>query len=244
MYPILFKIGGFTFYTHGLLSVAGIVVGALVLSYLAKKSSLDRTFLFDNVVYAVLFGIIGARLTYYFIYSSQFSSPIDILRLWQGGLVSYGGFILGGFTFWLLFKMQKQPVLKWSDLVTIAFFAGLFFGRLGNLFAGEYAGVITNSRLALDGVVPVTLHEGILDLGTFIVLWFFYRRLSLLYSGVVFGAGLLIYGVGRFIIDFWRDEADLFWRISLGQLTSLIVAIFGLIVLLSLILKRRRNEII
>lgn len=244
MHPILFKIGGFTFYTHGLLAVVGIVVGAIILSHLAKKSSLNRNFLFDNVVYAVLFGIIGARLTYYFIYSSQFQSLSDILKLWQGGLVSYGGFILGGIAMWILFKIQKQPVLKWFDLAAIAFFAGLFFGRLGNLFAGEYAGFITTSRFALGGVIPVTLYEGIMDLGIFFALWLIYRRISSLSTGIIFSIGLIVYGIGRFVIDFWRDETNLLGTISLGQLASLAVVILGTSILIPILFKRRRNEII
>lgn len=237
MHPILFKVGSLTFYTHGVLAVVGIIVTCLTMYYFAGREKLDREFLFDNMIYTVLFGIIGARLTYFFLYRDQFSSLKEILYLQDGGMVSYGGFILGLLTFYLIYRADRKNLMRWLDILAIGFAFGLFFGRIGNIMAGEYAGRITSSRYAISGIIPVTLYEGILVLLLGIIMkWKFLRKKSSS-SGQYFLGFLLFYGFGRFIIDYWRDEKVLFLAMNLGQIISLIIGIIALIVLM----RRRTN---
>lgn len=233
MHPILFKIGGLIFYTHGVLAVLGIILCAIIVNKLAKKENLDRAFLFDNIIWAVLIGIIGARITYFFLYRDQFSSLTEIFYLQNGGMVSFGGFIPGAITFAWLLKSQKQPVLKWLDLMAIGFSAGLFLGRIGNLMAGEYAGKISTSRFAINGILPINLFEGIAVLLIAIILYIFYLKKTNFRDGFLIWLLVLFYGIFRFVIDFWREEAIVFWHLNLSQMTSLILAIIALIYLIS-----------
>lgn len=233
MHPILFKIGSLTFYTHGVLAVLGIFLCAVIVNKLAKNEDLDRTFLFDNIIWAVLIGIIGARITYFLLYRDQFSSLIEIFYLQNGGMVSFGGFIPGAFTFALLLKSQKQPVMKWLDLMSIGFASGLVLGRIGNLMAGEYAGKVSSSRFAINGVLPTNLFEGIAVALIAVVLYLFYAKNKNYSDGFLVWSLVLYYGVCRFIIDFWRDEAVVFWHLNLSQITSLILAMTALIYLIS-----------
>jgi len=229
MYPTLFKIGTVTVYTHGLLAVLGILVGAAILFFLARGRKLDTQYLFDNLVYSILAGIIGARLTYYFLYPDQFSSWREIFFLWQGGMVSYGGFIIGGLSLWALLKMQKEPVLKWLDITALAFIPGLILGRVGNIMAGEYSGVMAKSRFNLGGLVPIPLLEIFLLVAIGGILIIIYRFYSRKISGLIFGLLALLYPLGRFVIDFWRDESKMLWRLSAGQITGLALAILAII---------------
>ena len=243
MYPELFKIGNLTIYTHGVLAVLGIIVGSYILLSLAKKSGLDTSFLFDNIVYSVLVGIIGARLTYFFLYREQFDSFSEIIYLWQGGMVSYGGFIPGFMAFFLLLKSQKTKISDWLAISSIAFPAGLFFGRLGNIFAGEYAGFSTNSKINLDGFIPVTLYEGILVLLLAVTNYFLYRKN--VNKGNLFAWFIFSYSLGRFIIDFWRDEGKLILNISTGQAASLILGAVAIALFAkSLLIERCRHKAI
>lgn len=242
MHPELFKIGGLTIYTHGVLAVLGIVFSSYLLSVLAKKEKLDTTVLFDNIVYAVLVGIIGARLTYFILYRDQFTSFAEIFYLWQGGMVSYGGFIPGFIAFVSLLKMQKADVASWLKISAIAFPAGLFWGRIGNLFAGEYFGISTASRLSLAGQIPVTLYEAILLVVITLSLYLFYLKGSQKIGRYLFCLLGLSYTAGRFIIDFWRDENRILLNtFSIGQLTSLFLFIFFAILTTKLLLQERRS---
>lgn len=243
MHPILFKIGTLTFYTHGLLSVLGIVLGGFILYKLAQKQKLDTSLILDNIIYSVLAGIVGARLVYFFMYRYQFSSLSEIFYLWNGGMVSYGGFFLGAIAFILLLRSQKQNVAKWLDISLIAFSIGLFLGRIGNLMAGEYSGRMSSSFLAIDGVLPVTLFEGFLLVVIFGLLLLMHAKVKNLKDGSLALIFLLLYGFGRFIIDFWRAEEIVFFNLGLGQIVSLALGVFALaVIIFNKFFNGRRNK--
>ncbi len=230
MHPVLFKIGQFQFYTHGVLAVFGIIAASTVIFSLAGARKLSREYLFDNIIYSVLFGIIGARLTYFFLYRDQFAKWRDVFFVWQGGLVSYGGFIAGALALLAILRLQKAPVLTWLDLFAVALPLGIFFGRMGDIFAGEYFGVVNPASLAFAGRIPVTLYEGIWDLILFGSLFFFYKKSSMkANNGIYLSLSVGLYSGGRFIIDFWRDDSNLVWNLSAGQITSLILFILSLL---------------
>lgn len=241
MYPVLFKIGQFSFYTHGLMAVLGIIVTSLLVYLLSRREHLGNSLLFDNMVYTVLFGIIGARITYYLLYADQFAATKEIFYLWQGGLVSFGGFIIGGLTLFLLLKFQKEPVWKWFDLFAIAFPLGLFLGRIGDLLAGEYAGIPSSSKLSINGVLPVTGYEALFCfLLFFVFLSVYLKNNKKNFTGRYFSSLLVIYPLGRFFIDFYRDEKDVIWVLSTGQVTSLALIVIGLSFLAKTV-KGRKN---
>lgn len=225
MYPELFRIGGLIFYTHGVLAVLGIIIGSLIVYLLAKKQRLKTDYLFDNIVYSVLTGIVFARVTYFIIYHDQFSTFREIFYLWQGGMVSYGGFIPGFIVFVLLLRTQKVEISRWLSITSIAFPAGLFWGRLGNIFAGEYSGVATMSKFSLGGLVPVPAYEAILLALISAGLFLMYKKANKMFEKHAFAILAMSYTFGRFIIDFWRDESKIFLNISLGQTVSLLLFI-------------------
>jgi phosphatidylglycerol:prolipoprotein diacylglycerol transferase len=225
MYPELFRIGGLIFYTHGVLAVLGIIIGSLLIYLLAKKQRLKTDYLFDNIVYSVLAGIVFARVTYFIIYHEQFSNFREIFYLWQGGMVSYGGFIPGFIIFVLLLRAQKAELSKWLSIASIAFPVGLFWGRLGNIFAGEYSGVATTSSFSLGGLVPVPAYEAILLVMISAGLFLMYKKANRMFEKHAFAILTMSYALGRFVIDFWRDENKILFNISLGQMVSLLLFI-------------------
>jgi phosphatidylglycerol:prolipoprotein diacylglycerol transferase len=245
VFPELFKIGRFTLYTHGVLAVIGIIFGSYTLFLLAKKEKLNTAFLFDNIIYSVLIGIIGARLTYFLLYREQFNSFSEIFRLWEGGMVSYGGFIPGVLTFLLLLKLQQEKIAQWLAISSIAFSGGLFWGRIGNIFAGEYAGRPTLSKFNIDGYIPVTLYEAFLLVLLALSLLVMYKRMSKTIKKYLFFIFVLAYTGGRFILDFWREESKVALSLSIGQLVSLCLFLFVFILLLYTLFEgRKKNGII
>ena len=242
MHPTLLQLGAVTIYTHGLMAVLGIILGAVVTYFLAAKKDLRNPYFFDLIVFSSLLGIIGARLAYFILYRDQFVSSSQLLFLWKGGLVSYGGFVVGGIAFALISRAQKQPVLRWLDFMSVGFFFGLMLGRIGDLFAGEYSGVaISGSKfLGYFSVVPVPLFELLLCLVIFILsLLALLRFNDRLRDGTVFLWSVAIYSMGRFVLDFWRTENDWFWQLSIGQVFSLILFMGALIAMILLRVKRK-----
>lgn len=244
MYPVLFKIGSLTFYSHGILLVAGIVFGALLVYFLSKKSELDNMYILDDIIYISLFGVIGARIAYFVLYPHQFTNISQIILLWQGGLVSYGGFILGAVVLLVLLKFQKQPILPWLDLFAIGLPLGVAFGRIGDWLAGDYGlfpgiggsglmGRLTNSPL---------LEAGLCVLIVLVLLSIYIFAKNKVMDGIILMLSVLIYSGGRFIIDFWRGDASFFLGLSLGQLFSLIVFVATLAIFVFVQWRRKKGD--
>lgn len=244
MYPVFLKIGPLTFYTHGIFAVLGIVFAVIVL-YLLARQNLNCACLFENVIYSVLLGIIGARLTYFILYYNQFTDLDDIFFVWQGGLVSYGGFIAGALFLILVLRLQKQPVIKWFDHLAVAFPLGLFLARMGEFIAGEDFGLISPSAINFRGRIPINLLESVWCLVIFLILLFGHKKLYRSQGTLTFLL-IILYTFGRFIIDFWREENRIFLFLSLGQITSFIILLASIIayIIIKLKMKRTSHEII
>lgn len=246
MHPILFQIGNLTFYTHGVVAVLGIFSGSLLAYFLARRNHLEVTYFFDNIVFTVLFGIIGARLAYFILYYDQFSKFTDLFKLWEGGLVSYGGIIFGALTFYLLSKAQKQPRAKWLDVMSIGFFLGFCLGRIGEIFAGEWAGVYSDSKILtlnyLSPVIPIPFYEAVLCLLIAVAgLLVFLKIGDKLKSGLIFWGSIAAYSLVRFFIDFWRDDTYLFLNISFGQFFGALVFLLSTYMFMKIIKSRNNN---
>ena len=249
MYPVLFKIGSVVFYSHGVLLVAGIIFGALLVYLLSRRSELSQNYVLDNVIYVSLFGIIGARIAYFLLYPNQFNNISQVIFLWQGGLVSFGGFILGGITLFFLLKLQKQPILPWLDLFAIGLPLGIALGRVGDWSAGDYGilPVLAASGAWAQFVNNPLLEAGLCVLIVLILLFMFLFAKIKKIDGIIFLLSILIYSGGRFMIDFWRGDPSFLIGLSLGQLFSLLMFIVSAVVFALKIRKDRKgayNEVV
>lgn len=243
MSKILFSIGSLHFYTHGVFLVLAVVISTIFIYILAAKNKLNRENLIDIISYTILAGIIGARITYYILYHDQFSSFWELFKIWEGGLVSWGGFIFAIIAFILTLRVYKMPVRKWLDILLTSALLGLALGRLGSFLSGEYAGIAGSGKLTVSGVYPITLFEASWDFIVFLVLYFLYfTRSKNIREGQFAIYAVLAYSFGRFIIDFWRDEPDILWKFSFGQIFSALVFISLFIYLIVSSLKKRGSS--
>ena len=238
----LFKIGSLTIYTYGFFVMIAVLAASAIIYLLAKKNNLQRTVIFDLVIYTLLFGIIGARITFYILYPDQFSSFWELFKIWQGGLVSWGGFITGLIAAVVVLKIYKENVLEWMDILAISGMLGLSIGRLGSFLSGELAGISHKGPFSISGVYPATLFESLLLLVLFFIWSILYLKFKSKIIPGAFGLGVLAsYSLGRFLIDFSRQESDIFAEISLGQLTSLVILILSIVVFIIFIISKKKG---
>lgn len=190
--------------------------------------------------------IIFARLGYVFIYwgKEYLRNPLEIFRIWEGGLSYHGGMIgaiLALFIYTKFAKNQKVSFLTYADLISFSLPLAIFMGKIGHFFNGELLGRPTNYSwgvLFLESAeIPVSRHpvqiyealfEGIL---VFIALYILSKTAK---KGQIFALFLLLSGLMRFITEFFREPDPQIGYIlkdfTLGQLLSIPVILSGVFI--------------
>lgn len=241
MNPVLFKIGNVTFYTHGFFMVIALLAAGWLIHYLAKRKNRNTEAVFDLVVFSLLFGIIAARITYFLAYQDQFSSWVEIFKIWQGGLVSWGGFLAGVVIYIVITRLYQEPVWVWLDMLGISGLLAIAIGRLGSFLSGEYAGKITSLPWAISGVHPVTIYESVLLFILFAIFLFLYLKDRIKQDGIYFLLVILFYCLVRFGLDFFRTDHVVWLGLTLTQIISSIIILVIIAYLVVVISTRKRS---
>lgn len=244
----LFSIGPITVHGYGFMIALGILCCVAMASYRAKKYHMNPDAVLDIAIYGVIAGFIGAKLMYVIVEFPRFiKDPMSILG--SEGFVVYGGIIVGVLAAILYCKIKKLDFLEYFDLCAPSIALAQGFGRIGCFLAGCCYGRTTDSVfgvvfpegcLAPAGVkvLPTQLFSSAGDFLIALVLVLFYKKKK--HSGDVAALYMLLYGVGRFLIEILRNDN----RGTVGALsTSQFISIF--IVLGSFVMFRmnhRRTE--
>ncbi len=229
---------------YSLAYLAGILVGWWYLMKLIARSGapMARRHADDMVFYATLGIILGGRLGYVFFYRPEyyFENPVQILRLWDGGMSFHGGVI--GVTAGILYMARKHKLdwLRVHDYVACCVPFGLLFGRLANFVNGELWGRPTDLPWAIifptGGEVPrhpSQLYEaGLEGILLFLILWFLFWKTDARYQpGKLVGAFLLVYGLSRFLVELVRQPdlglENLPWGLTMGQTLTVPMVLGG-----------------
>jgi phosphatidylglycerol:prolipoprotein diacylglycerol transferase len=210
----------------------------------------------DMVFYATLGIILGGRLGYVLFYRPEFyfADPIQIVRLWDGGMSFHGGVI--GTTLGILWLARKHKLdwLRVHDYVACCAPFGIFLVRLANFINGELWGRPTTVPWAIifptGGPVPrhpSQLYEAVLEgLVLFAVLaWMFWKTEARYQPGKLVGAFLLVYGLSRFLVEFVRQPdlglEQLPWGLTMGQTLTVPMIVGGTWLIATA--KRRRQRV-
>ena len=222
--PVALDLGFFQLRWYSLAYLAGIFLGYWYLLKLLKQpgAPMARRHADDLVFYASLGIIFGGRLGYVLFYNLPFylQNPLDILKLWDGGMSFHGGVIGTSLGILYLARREKLPWLRVHDYVACCVPLGLLFGRLANFVNGELWGARTDvpwgirfveyaggeARLG-DPRHPSQLYEaGLEGLVLFVILWAMFWRSDARYQpGKLVGAFIFFYGIFRFGVEFVRE---------------------------------------
>jgi len=192
----------------------------------------------------MIFGtVIGARLGHCLFYNPSYylSNPIEIFKVWEGGLASHGAAIGILIAVYLFSKKKKNYSFLWiiDRIVIVVALAGTFI-RLGNLFNSEIIGKPTDVSwafifTAVDDLPrhPTQLYESISYLIIFLILLFiYYKGLEKDRGGFLFGLFLVLIFTFRFFVEFLKENQSAFERgmiLDMGQILSIPFVIAGII---------------
>jgi len=261
MFPDLIKIGDFTIHTYGVLVALGLIAGYLVMVYFAKREDIDIKKAENIFIFSIIGGIIGARIAYVIEHPEQMKSFIDYFAVWKGGIDWFGGFLGGLFTGLFFIHKYKIPIWKAGDIAAISIIIGHAFGRLGCTAAGCcYGKVVPEDSIfkyiaikfpqhpdtaAPSGIplYPTQPAEAIGNFFIFVILFFMYRYKK--FDGQIFSFYLILYGIERFLLEFWRGVTPPipYIGITWNQVVSIGMVLFG-IFLIFYFLKKGKDETI
>ena len=233
--PEIVKLGPITLRWYGLLFASGFVLGYLILTKIYKLEKKPQADLEQLSIYVILGTVIGARLGHCLFYDPVYylSHPIEIFKVWEGGLASHGAAIGILIAIYLLTKKQKDKTMLWIlDRVVIVVALAAVLIRLGNLFNSEILGKATDVPWAfifarVDDVPrhPAQLYEAIFYLISFFILYFiYYKTDKKSKQGFLFGLFLVLIFGFRFFVEFVKMEQSPFEKgmvLDMGQLLSI-----------------------
>ncbi len=147
----LFHFGSINIYSYGVMIALAFIIGIYIASKYAKKFKEDPQNIVDLCLYVMISSIFGARL-FYIISNIKYylNNPIEIFYLQEGGLIFYGGLILGLGTALMFLKLKKLNIFKYLDLLAPSVVLGQAIGRIGCFLNGCcYGRIVYNPKYSL-----------------------------------------------------------------------------------------------
>lgn len=241
--PVLLNLGSLEIRYYGLIYVVGFILSYFIIKHLSRKGMIKITAanIENLLIYAGIAGILGSRLFYVLVYNFSFylKNPFEIIAVWHGGLSIHGGIIGGLIGIYIFCKKYNYNFLNILDVISIPFVLAVALGRIGNFINGELYGKITNLPWCVkfqnaEGCRhPWQLYETIYNTTIFCVLWILKNKK--LRKGMIFASFIVMYSALRFIFEFIRvpDEqlGYLFLGLTMGQILSVLLLVFGIILL-------------
>jgi phosphatidylglycerol:prolipoprotein diacylglycerol transferase len=240
--PEIFHLGPFSIRWYGLLFAMAFAAGYFIMGWIYRQENKPKNAVEQLAVYMIFGTVIGARLGHCLFYNPVYylSNPIEILKVWEGGLASHGAAIGIVIALYLLAKKKKDISLLWIlDRVVIVVALGGSFIRLGNLFNSEIIGKPAQVPWAfifpaIDNVPrhPTQIYESLAYFIVFLILFLtYYKQKNVLGRGFLFGLFLVLVFTFRFLVEFLKEDQSSFeagMALNMGQLLSIPFVIAGI----------------
>lgn len=253
MHPVLLKFGPITLYTYGLFVALGFVSALFCADRLGKRSGIDREIISNLFFVIFIFAILGARLLYVLLnFSHYVQDPLDAFKIWNGGLVFFGGFIAALAAAIIYVRLKGIKVWETADVIAPALALGHAVGRIGCFFAGCCHGKVCDLPWAIRfedpnslaplhiPLHPTQLYSVFSNLSIFLFLLWLSGKKS--FPGKIFWVYIFLYGILRSFIEIFRgdDRGDFFIDfLSVSQGIGLTMAMISIVMLIWL--SRRKN---
>lgn len=261
-----FTIFGVKIYFYAIIIISGALLAAVLASKEAKRRGQDKELIWDILPWVLIAGIIGARLWHVFTppesmlidgKNPYFIRPLEILNIRNGGLGIPGAVIGGAIALWIYARKKKISFLTWVDIVAPGLALAQAIGRWGNYFNQEVYGLPSTLPWAIKIDVahrlpafaqyetyhPTFLYESIWNiLNMVILLWVARKFKEKLKAGDVFLLYMIIYAVGRFLLEFIRIEYSPIGGINFNQTFMAVIGVAALFILVLRHLPKKKIE--
>lgn len=241
MRPILFDFGWISIKGYGFMISLGIAAAILLANYRGRKKEMDTDVIIDIAIYGIIGGVIGGKLLYILTELPYIiKNPVVLRDMLSGGFVLYGAIIGGALGAYIFLKRKNMSFIKYFDLVAPSIALAQSFGRIGCFLAGCCYGKPTDGPFGVvfknSGYAPANIHihptqiySSIGDLAICLILIFFASKPRK--DGQVGGLYMILYSIGRFFMEFLRDDprgnVGIF---STSQFICIFILISGIIV--------------
>jgi phosphatidylglycerol:prolipoprotein diacylglycerol transferase len=246
MHPILLDLGFFQLPTYGVLLAIGVVTALWTLRLRAERAGMNGAHLVDFALWLVIWALVGAKLLLVIVELPRYlRDPASLIGVVRAGGVFLGGFVAAVIAAVVLLRRYKLKALPTFDVISPSLALGHSIGRIGCLMAGccwgaacdlpwaiTYTDPIAAERLGTPlhvAVHPFPVYSVLFNLGLYLVLAGLFKRPHL--EGSVFGTYLVLYGLGRFLLEWTRGDAVrgfvLHGFLSTSQMISLGLIIAG-----------------
>ncbi|MCB0285076.1 MAG: prolipoprotein diacylglyceryl transferase [Calditrichia bacterium] len=253
MYPELFRIGPVVVSSYGLMLATAFMVGMYLTTRLVRQRNMDEDAVVNLAFGIIISAIVGSRLLYVLTHLSEFEGrwqytflpiqPDGSIGL--SGLIFLGGFIGAVITGYIYVRMKKLPVWKTADSVAPSLALGLAFGRIGCFLNGCCFGracdlpwgvqfPVGSPATAFMGDVhlhPTQLYSSAYALLIFaLLIWMNHKKMA---DGIMAGTFLVLYGLSRFTVDFFRyyESQMQVGPLYMNQVISIILILGGLLII-------------
>ena len=244
---------------YSIFIVLGIVFALGLVLREVRKQHMNRDFFINLAFYVILFGILGARL-YYVLFNLEYylADPVEIIKIWHGGLAIHGGIFVGIIVVVLYCQRYNARLLKTLDIIVVGVILAQAIGRWGNFFNQEAYGFVTTREALLNLHIPEFIVNGMYIDGAYYQPTFLYeslwnlvgfigmliiRRLKNTKVGVITSIYLIWYGIGRFIIEWGRQDSLIFADLKVAQVVSIGMIIAGIVILVKQSKKSEQEEL-
>lgn len=251
MHPVLFQFGSVTLYTYGLFVGLGFLSAITFAGQRAKRYGIVKDEMTDLFFLILISSIIGARILYVVVNFKEFASdPISVFKIWNGGLVFYGGFIAAVVAAFLFIQKKRLPLGKTADIIAPAIALGHAIGRIGCFFAGCCYGEQCDLPWAVTfedpaslaplhiGLHPTQIYESVANFILVFLLLAVDKKRRI--DGITFWFYIFFYGLIRAFIEIFRgdprgDFISGYLSVSQGIGISMSVAALCMIIYLSMV---------
>ncbi|MBM3287227.1 MAG: prolipoprotein diacylglyceryl transferase [Candidatus Eisenbacteria bacterium] len=251
MIGTLFHVGPFRVHSYGVMLVIAFILGTWWTVRRAPGKGIDADRVFSLAGWILVSSVAGARLHFVLGHPESFASPLDLFRIWEGGLTLYGGLLAAIAVSYLYLRKHRVAFLPIADLMAPALALGEAVTRLGCFLNGCCFGSPHSGTLAIRypptsyaaqslgdvHVHPAQLYLSVGMLLLFLLLWRLDGRGPR--TGSLIGGYLVGQGLVRYLVDFVRhyDPVDRLPALepligAKSQLVALLLAVVGILILL------------